>query len=209
MSGVAGSVLSHCRPGAWSHPDEDLASYVCWGNPESLVVVVGVLGHGHSLERDSRWIAELFRSEIWTWDRWTVWAGGGEASWLLFLERGQWLKEPGILLCTSGMHLRWDIGLMSERGTLIRNWSMIPLQPLQRRQNLQLLQPLWRLQKPPKKPLFQPLSWKKVSQVLKVKGAGQRGTGQWTGNVPGQTSKILFLRVNNPGWLRHRVSGSL
>lgn len=28
MSGVLGKVLSHYRPGAWSHPDEDLASYV-------------------------------------------------------------------------------------------------------------------------------------------------------------------------------------
>lgn len=41
MSGVLGRVLSHSRPGACSHPDEDLASYVCqWGNPKSLVVVV-------------------------------------------------------------------------------------------------------------------------------------------------------------------------
>lgn len=74
---------------------------------------------------------------------------------------------------TSGMHFRWDIGLMSERGALIRNRSMTPPKPLQRRQSLQLLQPLWKLQKPPKKFLLQPLSWKEMSQVLKVKGAGQ------------------------------------
>lgn len=52
---------------------------------------------------------------------------------------------------TSGMHFRWDIGLMSERGALIRNRSMTPPKPLQRRQSLQLLQPLWKLQKLPKK----------------------------------------------------------
>lgn len=77
MSGVLRRVLSHYRPGAWSHPDED----VCWGNPKSLVVVVvvlvlRVLGHSQSLERGNRWIEELFRTEIWSWDRWTVWAGG-------------------------------------------------------------------------------------------------------------------------------------
>jgi hypothetical protein len=84
------------------------------------------------------------------------------------------------------MYLRWDIGLISEWRALIRNCSMTPPQPLQRRQNLKLLQ------EPPKKSLLQPLSWKKVSQVLKVKRAGQRGTGQWMGNIPGQTSKAFF-----------------
>lgn len=56
--------------------------------------MLGVLGQGQSLERDSRWIAELFRAEIWTWDRWTVKVGGA-AGWILFLERDQWLKESG------------------------------------------------------------------------------------------------------------------
>lgn len=66
MSSVLGRVLSHSR--AWSHPDKDLASSMCWwGNPRSLVLVVpGLLGQGQSLERDNRWTEELFRAEIWT-----------------------------------------------------------------------------------------------------------------------------------------------
>lgn len=71
--------------------------------------VLGVLGHSQSLERGNRWIAELFRTEIWSWDRWTVWAGGGEASWLLFLEEGQWLKEPGTLL------YKWNASYVEHR----------------------------------------------------------------------------------------------
>lgn len=68
-------------------------------------------------------------------------------------------------------------------GSLIRNCATPPPQPLRRRPSLQLLPPLRRPLEPPEKFQFQPLSWKKTSQILKVKGAGQCGTGQWEEGV--------------------------